>query len=273
MAEATTQTPAASDQAPAAAAPATPAPEPSGSGRKILEQAKAELKDLSTASQGSSPAEGQAPEPAAAPSTPEAPAPPKEEGGSRREQGQRLREQIRKEVQAEFEANQRAERQRQQNEQQQREFDDLVAKADAGDWEAKDRVLTILKSQKGMQAAIMQGRTAVLDELGRDITQAVYGLDGLDDDGQQALLKAPNVAEFGKQAFEHGRRTERAIHEDTIATLKAEIESLKGRIAGGSPSPLPSNGTAVAPALTGKYKSMRDAFNAAAGELGYRSQG
>jgi hypothetical protein len=257
----------ATEQASAAAAPAPSAPEPSG--RKILEQAKAELKELS---KGPPPVEEKAPEPAAAPTTPDETQAPQPEG-SRREQGQRLREQIRREVRAEFEAEQRAADQRQQNEKQQREFDELVAKADGGDWEAKDRVLTILKSNRGMQAAIMQGRSAVLEELGRDISHAIYSLDGLDDDGQQALMKAPSVAEFGKQAFEHGRRIERTIHEGTIATLKAENESLKGRLAGTGPSPVPTNGSAITRASSGRYQSVRDAFAAAAAEHGYRIQG
>lgn len=270
MAEAkeATATAAAPDQASAADTPASPAPGPL-KGRAILDSAKAELKAIHA--QESPPDADQAPEAAAAPPTPsDAPAPQPE--GTRAE-NRRLREQIRKEIQTELQAEQRQAEQRRQNEQQQREFDDLISRADAGDWEAKDRVLSILKSQKGMQAAIMQGRSAVLDELGRDITSAVYGLDGLDEEGQQALLKAPSVAEFGKHAYDYGRKAERAIHEHTIATLKAENESLKGRLAGGSPSPLPTNGTAVAPALTGKYKDIRDAFKAASAELGYRPQG
>lgn len=268
MAEATEQAaPASTEQASAAAAPATQAPEPSG--RKILENAKAELKEIASRP---SPAEESTPESAAAP-PPEAPAPPKDEG-SRRQEGQKLREQIRKEVQAEFEANQRIAEQRRQAEQQQRDFDELLQRADQGDWEAKDRITQILKGNRGMQAAIAQGRNAVLEELGRDITTAVYGLDGLDDDGQQSLLKAPSVAEFGKSAFDHGRRVERAIHESTIATLKAENESLKGRLAGVGPSPTPSNGATTSPrGPTGRFQSMRDAFAASAAELGYRSQG
>jgi hypothetical protein len=264
-----------SEQAPAADAPAAPAREPRG--RQILEQAKVELKEAQSAA--ASPAGDKAPEPAAAPEPgpdehSEAPASDKDEQrGSRREQGQRLREQIRKELLAEFEAEQRATQQRNQNEQQAREFDELVQRADAGDWEAKDRVLALLKSNRGMQTAIAQGRNSVLEELGRDINVAVYKIDGLDEDGQQALLKAPSVADFGKAAFEQGRKTEKAVHEGTIATLKAENESLKGRLAGNSPSPTGSNGQASTSRPPTRFKSMHDAFAAAQAELGYAGRG
>lgn len=256
----------ASEQATVAEAPAPSAPEPSG--RAILESAKVELRNLD---QGPSPAEPEAPDSATAP-PPEPPTPaPVEKEGSRREQGTRLREQIRKELEAEYADKARAEAQRQQNEKQQREFDELVQRAESGDWEAKDRVLSILKSNRGMQAAIAQGRNAVLEELGRDITKSVYDLEGLDEDGQKALMSAPSVAEFGKSAYDHGRRTERAIHESTIATLKAEIESLKGRIAGTIPSPTATNGSAVGRGQPQVFKTMRDAFAAAAAEHGYRT--
>ncbi len=265
MAEATEPV---TEQAPAAATPAVSAPEPSG--RKILENAKAELKEIASRP---SPAEDTTPESAAAPPTPEAPAPEPEAQGTRREQGQKLREQIRKEVAQEFAAKQEADQRQRQSEAQQREFDELIQRADAGDWESKDRVLQILKGNRGMQSAIAEGRNAVLAELGRDITSAIHSLDGLDDDGQGALLKAPSVAEFGKLAFDQGRRIERAIHESTIATLKAENESLKGRLAGNGPSPTPTNGTVVSPrGSDGRFHSMHEAFAASAAELGYRPQ-
>lgn len=270
-----------SDQAPAAEAPAPSAPEPAR-GRAIFESAKAELKSLD---QSPSPADKEAPEPAAAPpdstqapqaetpapAEPDKPATTAEKPESSRREGNRaLREQIRREIKAEYEADQRAAQQRQQNEQQQREFEDLVARGEAGDFEAKDRVLQILRSQKGMQTAIMQGRTAVLEELGRDITTAIYSLDGLDEEAQAGLMKAPSVADFGKLAFEHGRRIERTVHESTEATLKAEIESLKGRLAGNGPSPTPTNGSQVTRGQPQRFQSMRDAFEASAAELGYR---
>jgi hypothetical protein len=263
--------PKSSEQAVAADTPAPSTPEPSG--RQILEQAKADLKNLDRSEPA--PAEDKAPEPAAP--SPEPTQAPKEEDegsktpkGSRREEGQRLREQIRKEVQAELQAEQQAAERRRQSEQQQQEFDALVAKADAGDWEAKDRVLQILKGNRGMAAAIQQGRTAVIEEIGREITQAIYKLDGADEEAQTALMQAPSVMDFGKTAFEHGRRIERAIHEDTIATLKAENESLKGRLAGSSPSPVATNGTAPSRGENGRFKSMHDAYLAAAADLGYR---
>lgn len=264
----------ANEQAAVAEAPAPSAPEsPPKTGRQVFEKAKAEL-DTMRKAERSSPAESEAPEPAtAAPASDAAPPPTDKQEGSRREQGARLREQIRREVEAEFQATQQAQRQREVAEQQQKEFDELVARADSGDWEAKDRVLQLLKSQKGMTTAINQGRMAVLAELGQDITKAVYSLEGLDDDAQQALLKAPSVAEFGKSAFEHGRKVEKAIHEGTIATLKAENESLKGRLAGNGPSPTPTNGSVTSPGKPTKFNSVQEAFAAAAAELNYRPQG
>ena len=263
-----------SEQAAVAEAPAPSAPERS-SGRKILDQAKADIKGLSP--NGPAPADKDAPDSAAPPTdTTPAPPPAKEEPekeSSRRSENKDLRERIRKEVRAEFEAEVRSAETRRQHEQQQRDFDELIARADGGDWEAKDRVLQILKGNRGMQAAIQQGRTSVLEELGHDITAAIYGIDGLDDDGQNSLMKAPSVAEFGKLAFSHGRRVEKAIHEDTIATLKAENESLKGRLAGSSPSPTATNGTSSIRAENGRYKTMHDAYLAAAADLGYRPQG
>ena len=261
-----------SEQAAAADTPAPSAPEPT-SGSQILKDAKDALRQSVLES---SPAEQAAPDSAAAPTDESAQAPqqeekPAEKEGSRREQGQKLREQIRRELEAEYAAKQKAEEQRRQNEEQQKEFEALLAKADAGDWEAKDRVLNILKSNSATSAAIGQGRTAVLEELGRDITAAVYGLDGLDEDGQQALLKAASVADFGKIAFDYGKRLERAVHEDTIATLRAENESLKGRLAGNSPSPTATNGTSVSRGPQTRFASMRDAFAASAAELGYRN--
>jgi ribosomal protein L17 len=246
--------------------PAEPTPEPSRSA--TLKKGKADLEALK---KETSPVE-KAPD-SATPAAETAPKPEAEKEGSRREQGQKLREQVRRELLAEFEADNKARQTRQQAEQQQREWDDLLARADQGDFEAKDRVMEILKGNRGMQAAIAQGRTAVLEELGRDITKAVYGLDGVDEEGQSALLKAPSIADFGKEAFDQGRRIERSVHEGTIATLKAENESLKGQLASRSPSPTATNGTSVTRNGNGRFHSMQDAFAAAAAELNYRPQG
>lgn len=59
--------------------------------------------------------------------------------------------------------------------------------------------------------------------------------------------------------------------EDRGALLEAENASLKGKLAGAMPGPTRSNGTVVTPMPT-KIRSMRDAYRAAAIELGWRSR-
>jgi hypothetical protein len=263
------------EQATAVEAPVEPAQEPSRAA--TIKKGKADLEALR---KEPSPAEktpdstatSSADEEAAA-STEKTTEAKADKEGSRREQGKGLREQIRKEILSEMQADQQAAQARQQVEQQQREFEDLLTKADEGDYEAKDRVLQILKSTRGMQAAIAQGRTAVVEELGRDLVRAVNGLDGLDESAQAELLKAPSIAEFGKQTFQQGRRIEKAVQEDAIAKLKAENESLKGQLAGNRPSPTATNGTSVTRQGNQRFSSMQEAFNAAAAELNYRPQG
>lgn len=265
-----------SEQAAVAEAPAPAAPERS-TGKQILEKAKAEIKGLNP--DVPAPAEGDAQD-SATPPPDTAPAPPPaaekeqpEQESSRRSANKELRERIRKEVQAEFQAELQAAEAYRESQRKQQEFDALVAKADAGDWEAKDQLVQRLKGDRGMQTAMTQTRNALLAELGNDVKVAIYGLDGLDDDGQTALMKAPSVGEFAKAAFAQGRRIEKALHEGTIATLKAENESLKGRLAGSSPSPTATNGSGGIRAENGRFKSIHDAYMAAAADLGYRPQG
>jgi hypothetical protein len=99
------------------------------------------------------------------------------------------------------------------------------------------------------------------------------------DQASVAEAPAPSAPEpssprsSGKVAFEHGRRIERSVHEGTIATLKAENESLKGKLAGNTPSPTATNGSQVSPGRPTKFASMHEAYLAAAAEHGYPTRG
>lgn len=252
-----------------AAAPAAPAQESSSS---VFDEARAQLAALDRPAEETSPAA--ATQEAAPPETPatatETPA-PSEEKGSRREQGTQLRDQIRREIDAEYEQKRQADAARQQADAAQRDFETLMTRAEAGDYQAAEQVIGMLRTQRVNTFAEQRGRTGLLQEIGRDVSASITSLDGLDADGRTALMEAPSVAEFGKRAFDHGQRIARGQAEDTIAKLTAENTSLKGKLAASTPSPTASNGTAGAHAgEPTKFKSMRDAYAAAAAELGYR---
>jgi hypothetical protein len=78
-------------------------------------------------------------------------------------------------------------------------------------------------------------------------------------------IRAPHLGDVGDVVSQ--------ADESALALLAAENASLRGRLAGGTPSPMASNGGSE-PILTyGKVSSMREAFLAAAAEHGYRPRG
>ena len=133
---------------------------------------------------------------------------------------------------------------------QQREFEALLQKAQTGDLAATDQVISLLSSHRATQAALLQGRNALLTEMGAEMTQSISQLDGADADARTALMQAPSVTEFGKRAFDHGRRIEKAAWEPEIAKRDATIEELRGKLAARSPSPESANGLRTGGATT-----------------------
>lgn len=130
----------------------------------------------------------------------------------------------------------------QQTQNQTREFEDLLQKAQQGDLTAADRVISLMTSHRATQAAMLQGRNTLLAEMGTQLSQSIATLEGADAETKAALMQAPSVADFGKQAFDHGRRIEKSLWEPEIAKRDATIEQLRGQVASRRPSPESANG-------------------------------
>lgn len=145
-------------------------------------------------------------------------------------------------AQRELEATQARAHVEQQTTAQAREFEELLQRAQSGDLQATDRVISLMSSQRATQAALQQGRSAVLQEMGLELAQSINTLEGADADTRTALMQAPSVSDFGKLAFEHGRRLEKATWEPEIAKRDATIEQLRGQLASKSASPESANG-------------------------------
>lgn len=258
------------------ASPVAPAPD---SGQAIIDAAKAEAAAFDAPATETpaeaAPAATERP-PESQPNETQAPS-GDEPKGTRRERGEQMREQIRKELEAEYESKRAADTQRQQAQQHQREFEQLVAEANApedGTFDGAQRRATaqqklgqLLASSTATSAAEWNGRNAVLTELGRDISDAITKLDGLDEDGRKTLQQSPSVAEFGSRAFALGKQLSDAAHESRMATLSAEIQSLKGKLAAAGPSPLGATGTA-GNGTASSAKGMRGIAAQVAQELG-----
>ena len=95
-------------------------------------------------------------------------------------------------------------------------------------------------------AALMQTtRQQILQEMAADFAN-LGTLDGLDQDGYQALHAAPSAAELAKRAFDLGKKS----RDDQVAKLEAELTGLRGRLVGSRATPEATNGTG-APNLGG----------------------
>lgn len=187
--------------------------------------------------------------------------PPKQEAAgaegdgkpSRRERARGLEQEIETRVRAEFQARQEAADAQRVAEQQTRtaadqaaahqaELTQLIERAEQGDYESSVKLAGLLKSNRATQAAINSGREQILAELGRDLNSAIDSLEGADADGKAALKAAPSVAQALALASEQARKAERTTWESQVGTLKAEIASLKGQLAGRGSSPEAASG-------------------------------
>ncbi len=126
-----------------------------------------------------------------------------------------------------------------------------IARAKAGDYQAalalaqvsEEKLLTLPKQTQREMQVYQAGRDAVLSEQAKDFEPALKAIDGLSDDDFGTLLKAPTASEFAKAAIDVGRKLERSALESKMATMQAEITSLKGTRAASGPSPLHANGS------------------------------
>lgn len=155
---------------------------------------------------------------------------------------------------------------------QRQQFEKLLSEASApddGTFEgsqrrsaAQQKLGQLYATNTVTSAAMTQGRNALLAELGADLVRSISTLDGVDADARTQLMQAPSVADFGKLAYEHGRRLEKATWEPEIAKRDATIEQLKGQLASRSPSPEPAGGIRTHGAV-GEIKTLEDAYRAA----------
>ena len=254
------------------AAPSAPSAPESFSDFFHAEQAKADRPA------DTSPASTDTPAPAspdAPPAPPADPTPaPAEKQGSRREAGRELRAQIEREVREQFAAEQAAARAQAEREAAssvaQTAFGTLKQQARAGDYDAARQLADITDglatiNERGevvptnvpakLHERYQAGRVELVEELKRDVGAAIATLDLLDEDGRAAVALSPTISDALRTAAVQARKPLEA----QIATLQAEVSSLRGRLAGHAPSPEAGGGGYVPPS-SAPINSIADAF-------------
>jgi len=151
----------------------------------------------------------------------------------------------------------RAAYERQQFEATQR-VEQLFAAAESTDYgtrqQAWQQILSMYRGNQQAQALSLATRQQILQEMAQDFG-TVKDLDGLDEQGYQALHQAPSAAELAKRAYDLGRRS----NADKVAQLEAELQGLRGRLVGSRATPEASNGGASdisAPVSLQEYLAM-----------------
>ncbi len=195
---------------------------------------------------------------------------PEAEKLSRRQRDQARRDEIRAEVEAEFKTQLERDRTTQAQREAQERLAQTVAKTKAGDYNAGVDLANVVETQlitgpqqAQREAAIYQvSRTELLDKMAADHAQAITQL-GLDADTDKVVREVNTMTEAYKLVFDAGAKT----RDSEIATLKAELTSLKGKLAASGPSPLHANGSNGRGTLPAG-SSMRDIAAQVAAEMG-----
>jgi len=200
------------------------------------------------------PAEASAPEPSpdvagSADSSPQA----GEAQGSRRQRGddayQRGLAEGRAALEREVAQRQQQEQFRQTQQQANQRIEQLFSDLASPDYATQDRarqgVLQLYSGNRQAAALMQTTRQQILQEMAADFAN-LGTLDGLDQDGYQALHAAPSAAELAKRAFDLGKKS----RDDQVAKLEAELTGLRGRLVGSRATPEATNGSG-APNLSG----------------------
>lgn len=153
---------------------------------------------------------------------------------------------------------------------QRQEFDELLREASLpadGTYETDQRRSEAQRKLGALYASNTVTRTAY-DRGRADHQQQFWGGFegrlgtelGLDDAGVRSLMhEAPTALDFAKRLVDHGKATERSVWEPEIARRDAEIESLKGKLAGRTPSPEAGSGLRTNGAAR-DVKTLEDAY-------------
>lgn len=172
--------------------------------------------------------------------------------GSRRQRGEQMRIQIEREVREKLDREQTEARDRERASVDGKAYQDLLDRVESGSYEAAQQLAKLHRGQAHIRdGAVVEtqptevaethqarGRQAVLAELAADFNNIRGKLDGATDADYEGLMKAPSIEEYGKRAFEIGRKPLL----ERITTLETENRSLRGRLTGAAPSPIGANG-------------------------------
>ena len=174
---------------------------------------------------------------------------------SRKERDEQRRQEIRTEerakIEAEFKAAQDAQTALQTQQEQEQTLLNLIARVKAGDYQAGVQLAQIsegqfinLPKQTAREAQVWKGaRDALLGDMAKDFEPTLRAIEGFTDENFNAAKNAPTAGQYGKTLYDIGRKHAEAASESRIATLQAEITSLKGQLAARGPSPLSANGS------------------------------
>jgi hypothetical protein len=144
-----------------------------------------------------------------------------------------------------YERDQSQRAQQQQHDQIQREasqrveqlFNDLASPDYATQDRARQGILQMYGGNRQAQALMQTTRQQILAEMAQDFG-TLRDLDGVGDDGYQALHTAPSAADLAKRAFELGKKA----RDDQVARLEAELQGVRGRLVGSRATPERANG-------------------------------
>jgi hypothetical protein len=120
--------------------------------------------------------------------------------------------------------------------------------------QAWQQILNMYRGNRQAQALTTATRQQILQEMAVDFG-TVKDLDGLDEQGYQALHQAPSAAELAKRAYDLGKKS----RDEHVARLEAELAGLRGRLVGSRATPEAQNGGAAdlsAPVSIEEYLAM-----------------
>jgi hypothetical protein len=124
------------------------------------------------------------------------------------------------------------------------QLEQLRMQAEAGDWEAKQRV-DLARQWRRMVAPIADlAERAHQQQFNQDLA-SLRTLDGMDADSHQRLLNAQTPGEKLKLMHDVAYKAATAEHKERIAALEAEVQSLKTNRAANGQQPASGGGRSV----------------------------
>ena len=127
--------------------------------------------------------------------------------------------------------------QRQASQRVEQLFSDLASNDYATVDRARQGILQMYGGNKQAVALQEVTKQQILGQMAQEFSQ-LRGIEGIGDDGYQALHTAPSAADLAKRAYELGKKAEA----DRIAGLEAELQGLRGRLVGSRATPERANG-------------------------------